>query len=243
MDKVQRSDAAKAKSSYMASLGFAIWVKYQDLLLIACTHKSYSADHNNSIPYNERLEFLGDAILGAGITDMLYNRYPGLSESKLTLMKIYLVREETLAKVARNIHLGEHILLGHGEEQNHGRDKDAILSDTLEACIACLYLSLWRESVENFLKKYIFSLLDEEDIVPEKSAKNRLQELLQKHEQLIPTYRDDEVEVSDTGNVTLFSSTVLLRDEEIATATGKNKKRAQEAAADKAFRLLQKRYQ
>jgi ribonuclease III len=122
--------------AYVKSLGISISTPDQEEnLLIAFTHKSFSADCKNAVQNNERLEFVGDGILGATINKMLFLDYPAMDESELTLYKIALVRQEMLAEVARDISLDKYLFLSKGEEKMHGREKDAILSDGLEALI------------------------------------------------------------------------------------------------------------
>jgi ribonuclease-3 len=107
---------------------------------MAFIHKSYAADFKQEVVHNERLEFLGDAILGSVIAKQLYIDYPNAAESQLTLYKIALVREEHLAKIAKHIGLDQQLLLGNGEEKMGGRQKDVILADGLEALIGFLVL-------------------------------------------------------------------------------------------------------
>lgn len=226
---------------YIVSLGIDITKKPidDDLLLTAFTHKSYAADApEKKIAFNERLEFLWDSILWAVVAWYLYNHYPHLAESHLTLYKIYLVKEHTLAEVARKIGLWIYIRLGHGEERSGGKDKDAVLSDALEALIGYVYVNFWREAVEKLIQKYIISELRHSDIVPWKSFKSQFQEFVQKKRKEIPMYKDFELEAEDNGNVTLYGSKVYIKGKLVATGQWRSKKRAQEDGAEKALLKL-----
>jgi ribonuclease-3 len=129
---------------------------------------------------------------------LLFDNFPDLAESQLTLSKIFLVKEKTLAIVARNIGLGEVMRIGTGEERSGGRDKDSVLSDGLEALIAFIYLQYGRPEVEIFIEKYIYVLLGNEPVMPQKSRKNQLQELVQKYHNEIPRYENIDLEIDKT---------------------------------------------
>lgn len=225
---------------YLTSLGIALESDIdQSLFIQACTHKSFSADGpEKKIPYNERLEFLGDSILGGYVAEALYLRYADVAESDLTLFKIWLVREERLAIVARNIWLWAYLRLGNGEERSGGRDKDAVLADALEAFIAYIYLTHGAQSVASFINNHIISQLENLDVLPGKSRKSRLQELIQKRTGALPVYVDYEAEVETTGNVTLYGTRIYVDDVLVGEATGVSKKKAQEAGAEKAYIYL-----
>ena len=227
---------------YLVSLDIdtkSIWSQDDSLLITAFTHKSYSADMpEKGIPFNERLEFLGDSILGAVVASWLYMHYPDLAESQLTLYKVYLVREATLAQVARKIDLWKYLRLWNGEERSGGRDKDAVLSDALEALIGYIYLDFWREAIEKFIQKYIISELDVSMMTPWKSFKSQLQEFVQKKRKEVPVYKDLELEVEKTGNVILYGAEVYVQGKLIAIGKWRSKKRAQEDGAEKALEIL-----
>lgn len=226
--------------TYLTDLGFNTGAIDNDLLLQTFTHKSFAADSpDEHIPYNERLEFLGDSLLWACVADFLYKAYPDVPESKLTLAKIGLVKEATLADVARKISLWQYIRLGNGEERTGGRDKDAILADALEAFIAYIYLDHGRENIASFINNHIMSELDALDDLPGKSWKSRLQELVQKRYQELPVYKDFESEVEETGNVLSYGTKVYINGSLVAEGIGQSKKKAQESAAEKAYGILQ----
>lgn len=207
----------------------------KDIFLTAFIHKSYAADFVPPLSHNERLEFLGDSILGACVWSLLYTNYPQWSEAQMTLYKIALVREENLAQVARTIELWTHIFLSNGEEKQWGRDKDAILSDTLEALIGAHYLIYGFDEILRFIKDYIFPEIITLMETNCKSYKSLLQEWAQWHGLPIPSYIT--IEEKSTENTTLFVSQVYLNDNIlIGTWHGKNKKKAQEQAAEQAYK-------
>lgn len=145
-------------TAFLASLGLdTSTIKDTELLLTAFVHKSYAADFREAIPHNERLEFLGDGVLGAYINTYLYQDFPTEPESTLTLYKIALVRAETLADVAKEIGLDQVIILGNGEIKNDGRSKETILCDCLEALLGYIYLDLGTNAVENVIKNHIYT--------------------------------------------------------------------------------------
>lgn len=216
-----------------------LWFSYQkdpdrDLLIQAFVNKTYSADKKN-IPHNQRLEFLGDAILGQIISYQLYLDYTEFEESDLTLRKIWLIREETLAKVARNIWLDRMILLGNGEEKKWWRDNNSILCDSVEAVIGYLYIDLWYEIAKAFVIKYIYSELPNIDLLDTKSYKWLLQELIQSKYKQLPIYEDEEIERDDKANYIKYSSKVIIDSKIIWSWYGTSKKKAQEDAAKDAY--------
>jgi len=219
-------------TEYLQTLG----IKYKDTLqqnifLTAFIHKSFAADYKEDYVHNERLEFLGDGILWAIINKLLFINFPDFAESKLTLHKIALVREETLAEVARDINLWSQIFISRWEEKSNGRDKDSILSDTFEALIAAIFLELGFDMTEDFVKRYVYIKLKKISLEPIKSYKTLIQELVQKEYKQIPEYRDSEYKVSPTGNIDQYQSTIYISWEKKSEWFGISKKKAQEAAA------------
>lgn len=226
-----------AWQEFMQKLGLD--ASYSETLLEqAMTHKSYAADFKKHVPDNERLEFLGDAVLWAAINKLLYQYFPNLAESSLTLYKIALVREETLARVARNLGLSQLILVSRGEEKVWGRDKDVILADCLEAFLGFLFLEFSFEITLSFVQQHIFPLVQDLNNVAPKSAKTLLQEWTQAAHKQIPRYVDVVAETDPKGNALTYSSQVYVHDKLIAEWLGSNKKKAQENAAAQAYSLL-----
>lgn len=203
--------------AYLQHLGVEFPASYdKDLLIQAFIHKSFAADYKDTIHHNERLEFVGDGILGAVINKMLFVQHPEMPESELTLYKIALVREEILAEVARDIHLDEKLFVSKGEEKTQGRKKDSILSDGVEAIIGFLYIGLGVSQAQEFIQTHIYVKIT--DIVPDtvKSYKTQVQELVQKQYKNIPEYKDLEHEVDEKGNVLQYLSQLWIEGQQVA---------------------------
>ncbi|OYX54571.1 MAG: ribonuclease III [Micrococcales bacterium 32-70-13] len=209
-----------------------------ELLELALTHRSWAYE-NGGAATNERLEFLGDSILGQAVTVMLYTTYPDLSEGDLAKRRASLVSSVALAEVARAIGLGEHLKLGKGEELTGGRDKSSILADTVEAIIGATYLDLGGEVATDLVLRLIDPLLTDPDrFGAAMDPKTSLQELAAHLGLGLPVYA-----LSDDGpdHSKVFTATVLLADEPIATGEGTSKKQAEMAAALEACIVLQSR--
>ena len=207
-----------------------------ELLQLALTHRSYAYE-NGGLAHNERLEFLGDSILGQAVTVMLYTDNPTLDEGELAKRRASLVSSVALAEVARSIGLGAHVRLGKGEEQTGGRDKGSILADTVEAIIGAAYLSLGGEKATALVLRLIVPLMDNpERFGAAMDPKTSLQELAARLGRGLPNYQ-----VTDSGpdHSKRFHATVLLGKVEIATGDGSSKKQAEMAAALDAWTQLQ----
>lgn len=207
--------------------------KIQDFELFLCAfvHKSYASDFKEVYLHNERLEFVWDAALGAVIAKALFLNFPWMQESTMTLYKIALVREETLAEVAQKIWLNQQIFISKGEEKNKGREKASITSDALEALIGYLYLDMGFEVAEKFVLENIYPKVKEIAKMPVKSYKTMAQEMVQKVFKVLPTYKNFEKEVDDKGNVLLYNSEIWADEILLASWEWTNKKKAQEDAA------------
>lgn len=221
-----------------------LWFRYEknpdsNLLYQTFVNKTYSADNKN-IPHNQRLEFLGDAILGQIISYQLYQDFEQFEESDLTLRKIWLIREETLAKVAKKIWLDQMILLGNWEEKKWWRDNPSILCDSIEAVIWYLYIDLGYSQAKEFIIKYIYSELDDLNLLDTKSYKWLLQELIQSKYKELPMYQDEEVERDDKTNYVNYKSEVSADGKIIWLWYGTSKKKAQESAAKDAYESIVK---
>jgi ribonuclease-3 len=206
------------------------------LLELALTHRSFAYE-NGGIAHNERLEFLGDSILGQAVTVMLYRENPHLDEGELAKRRASLVSSVALAEVARTIGLGSALRLGKGEEQTGGRDKSSILADTLEAIIGAAYLDLGGEAATALVLRLIRPLLDNPDrFGAAMDPKTSLQELSTRLGRGLPVYA-----VTDSGpdHSKRFHAVVLLGEEEIASGDGSSKKQAEMAAALDAWTMLQ----
>ena len=216
----------------------AIGYQFHNISLLqnALTHSSYANERwHNSLLSNERLEFLGDSILGMLVAEYLFRTFPDRPEGELTRMRADMVCEKTLAAVANSIHLGDHLLLGHGEEQGGGRSRNSILADAMESVIAACFLDGGMEAALQFIKRFI---LVEVPVTKLHNAdyKTQLQELVQQKRNQVLSYtlagetgpdhdKQFEVEVSLNGNV-------------VGRGKGSSKKRAEQDAARAAIENL-----
>ena len=208
-----------------------------ELLELALTHRSYAYEHGG-VPHNERLEFLGDSVLGQAVTVMLFTTHPELDEGELAKRRASVVSTVALAEVARGIDLGSHLLLGRGEEQTGGRDKDSILADTMEAVIGATYLSAGPEAATRLVLRLTEPLLaDPERYGAAMDPKTSLQELAARTGATPPQY---SVEASGPDHDRRFTATVVVGDVSM-TGNGSSKKTAEMAAALSAWRVLNDR--
>jgi ribonuclease III len=222
------------------ALEAAIGVTFEDAqrLRLALTHRSYAFEAGG-IPTNERLEFLGDAVLGAIVTDWIFNRFPDAPEGRLAKIRAAAVNAHSLADVARQLRLGSHVLLGRGEEQSGGRDKDSILADTLEAVIGAVYLDQGMEAARQLVIRLFADLLDDLALRRESlDYKTSLQELTAAELSLLPSYV-----LSDVGpdHQKWFTAEVVVGEERLGRGEGRSKKEAEQLAAAQAYRTLVRR--
>lgn len=210
----------------------------QSLGLAALTHKSYTNEHReDSASDNERLEFLGDAVIDLAISHRLMERFPTASEGELSKLRALIVNEEGLAKVARRLGLGDLLLLGRGEELTGGRTKNSVLADALEAVIGAVYLSSGWDKVMELVDRHFAEAL--QGVAEGRSGqdyKTRLQEEVQNRLRLSPKYRV----ISETGpdHEKVFEVEVSINSELSARGTGRSKKEAEQAAARELSTLL-----
>ncbi len=209
------------------------------LLQRALTHRSY-LNENPDYPLedNERLEFLGDAILDFITGEYLYHRFPEMPEGRLTNLRSALVRTETLAQFASQLHLGDYLFLGRGEEESGGRKRPAILCDAFEAFIGALYL----DSGLDLARQFVCAMIDPalQSILAsdaDKDAKSRLQEVAQSCYQLTPTYRTVQEEGPDHAKE--FTVEAVIGGKIYGRGKGLSKQNAAQAAAQEALRVLE----
>ncbi len=210
--------------------------KDPQLLERALTHKSFA--NENKVPYhNERMEFLGDAVLSLIVSEHLMRTCPDSTEGDLSRLRAAIVSEPALAVIGRTLALGSYLLLGKGEEQTGGRDKDSLLADALEALIAALYLDAGKDTAEAFILRFF------EDVIKRTCAsrttldyKTALQERCQERLKQLPEYRV----VSETGpdHQKQFDVELLVRGQVYGRGTGKSKKEAEQKAAKEALEKL-----
>ena len=213
--------------------------KNTDYLVESLRHSSFVNENLElDIQDNERLEFLGDAVLNLIVGHILMRRYPDLKEGDLSRSRANLVNEFQLAKMARSVNLGAYILLGKGEIQTQGREKNSILADTFEALTAAIYLDGGFEAAYKIIEKKFQPLIDQLDaFAPNYDYKSQLQERVQVGHGMIPDYsiiREDGPDHDKTFWVTLKAIDIE------AEGSGKSKKAAEQDAARKALALLSK---
>ena len=213
------------RSSLQAILGVDI---DDELLQLALTHRSYAYEHGG-IPTNERLEFLGDSILGQAVTVMLYRENPDLEEGDLAKRRASLVSSAALAQIARGIGLGEYLRLGRGEILTGGREKASILADTVEALIGAVYLDAGGDVATAFVMRLISPLLaDPARFGAAMDPKTSLQELSAQRGVGVPVYSVSE---SGPDHAKVFVATVSVGTAVTASGEGTSKKHAEMAAA------------
>ncbi len=199
-----------------------------ELLSLALTHRSWAYEHGGA-PHNERLEFLGDSVLGQAITIELYRRFPEATEGELAKRRAGVVSSVALAEVARSIGLGQHIRLGKGESASGGADKASILADTMEAIFGAAFLSAGRSASADLVLRLVGPLLDD----PGRTGaaldpKTALQEVAAALGLGAPVY---EVLATGPDHARTFSATVRIDDDVVAEGSGTSKKVAEMAAA------------
>ena len=217
-----------------------IGVTFKDISLLeqALVHSSYK-NENPQITYtsNERLEFLGDAVVGLIIADILYRDHPDFSEGQMTKLRASLVRRETLAGIARDINLGDHLYLGKGEELSGGRNKQANLASAMEALIAAVFLDRGITGARKFIHRTFKTALKKSvNASTIKDYKSELQELLQSVRQQTPTYHVVRTTGPDHGKI--FTVEVRLNNTVLGQGSGKSKKAAEAEAARLALKNL-----
>ena len=216
----------------------AIGYKFKNIALLqnALAHSSYANERwHNSLLSNERLEFLGDSVLGMLVAEYLYRNFPNRPEGELTRMRADMVCEQTLAAAANRIGLGEHLLLGHGEERFGGRNRDSILADAMESVIAACFLDGGLDAALQFVQKFI--LVE----VPVKKLHNAdyktaLQELVQQKKNQVLSYA--LVGQSGPDHDKKFDVEVALNGTVVGCGSGSSKKRAEQMAAKAAIEKL-----
>ena len=218
----------------LAAVQQVLGVSFNDpsLLRQALIHGSFSNENPAVAPVpNERLEFLGDAILDLVVATRLYLDFPHFSEGEMTKLRAVLVRGNTLARVARGIGLGNYLYLGKGEDATDGRNKAANLAGALEAVIGAVYLDQGLEMVTDFIRRlFDAELVKAVSKRSDANYKSELQELLQAREQRAPSYHI--IETSGPDHDKRFTVEVRLGDTVLGKGSGKNKKAAETAAAE-----------
>lgn len=210
-----------------------------ELLELALTHRSHAFEAGG-LPTNERLEFLGDAVLGLVVTDWIYHRFDDATEGRLAKIRAAAVNTQTLAGIARELGVGAAVRLGRGEEQSGGRDKDSILADTLEALLGAVYLDQGMETAREVIVGLFSGLLEE--IAARRDSldyKTSLQELTAGELSTLPQYTLSE---QGPDHEKVFTAVVAVAGEELGRGHGRSKKEAEQQAARAAYAVLESRF-
>ncbi|NTU60382.1 MAG: ribonuclease III [Deltaproteobacteria bacterium] len=211
---------------------------FEDVSLLdtAVTHKSYANETASGLEDNERLEFLGDAVLDLVVSRLLYDVRPALSEGEMSKVRSQLVKEESLGQIARSFSLGTFLRLGRGEEQTGGRDKASILANTFEALVAAIYLDGGFDLAYPFVEAIFRPALAEKRPEADGDFKTRLQEFAQARYGKTPTYRL----VGETGpdHDKVFEVEILVGRRVLGRGRGRSKKEAEQRAAQDALEIL-----
>jgi ribonuclease-3 len=206
-----------------------------DIATRAVTHRSFAYE-NGGLPTNERLEFLGDSVLGLVVTEELYRRHPDLAEGQLAKLRAAVVNSRALAEVARGLGVGRYLRLGRGEEASGGREKSSILADALEALIGAVYLERAIDATRQVILELFADLLDDAaQMGAGLDWKTSLQELAAVRSLGVPEYHVTE---SGPDHAKAFHATALVGGREAGEGDGRSKKEAEQRAAQQAWTQL-----
>jgi ribonuclease-3 len=218
-----------------------IGVEFRDpsLLRQACTHRSYINENRGlGLGHNERLEFLGDAVLELAVTNFLYHKFPDRAEGDLTAYRSALVNTNSLSKVGEIMGINPYLLMSKGETKDVGRARSIIIADAVEAIIGAIYTDQGYGIAANFVSRNLLEVVDIDEIVDKKlwlDAKSRFQERAQEKVGITPSYKT----LKETGpdHSKLFTLGVFLGDVQVATGAGLSKQEAEQKAAEKALEV------
>ncbi len=231
---------ARERKEALATLAQSLGLSFKkwDGLNTALTHPSYCAEYGKgNLPSNQRLEFLGDAVLGLVVSKYLYETYPEMDEGQLTRIKAVCVSEPVLHSIAKKIGLGTYLLLGKGEERAGGRDRPSLLADAMEALVAAIFLEKGLKAAEGFILKHIrgrVRLIEKDRLILD--FKSRLQEFTQSRFHLVPSYH--LVGTRGPEHRKTFVTEVRLQGVVLGRGKGYSKKEAEQVAARAALRKL-----
>lgn len=207
---------------------------YKDITLLqtALTHSSFiNENKDKNRKDNERFEFFGDAIIEFYVSSYLFEKYRDFPEGDLTKLRASMVCEPSLAVCARKISLGDYLYMGKGEESSGGRERDSITSDAFEALVASVYLDAGKQTVADFIKKHLLSVLKEDDLFFD--SKTKLQEIVQQMDGAALSY--EVINEEGPSHAKVFEAAVYLNGKEIGRGKGHSKKAAQQQAAENAL--------
>ena len=209
----------------------------EQLLYQAFTHSSYVNEHRRKhFTDNERLEFLGDAVLELSVSNFLFEKFAKMSEGELTKLRATIVCEPSLVVFANELKFGDYVLLGKGEELTGGRERPALLADVFESFVGALYLDQGLDVVVNFLEKVVFPKVEVGAFSHVMDYKSQLQEIVQQTNNGVLNY--EIVDEKGPAHNRTFVSRVLLNERELGVGKGKSKKEAEQQAAQSAIAVL-----
>jgi ribonuclease III len=236
-----KSSPDKKRQKTLSELEGRLVYSFRDItfLEIALTHSSYVNENPQlATADNERFEFLGDAVLGACVSDLLIKKYTDFSEGTLSKVRAAVVNEKPLAEIARKLKIGDFLLLGKGEEISGGRTKASLLANALEAVIAAIYLDAGFTKTKSVIKKLTSELLQEDNLHSQcLDYKTALQEACQQRYKTAPTYT--LLDTSGPDHAKTFEIKVTINDHIVQIGSGRSKKEAEKQAARKAWEFLQ----
>ena len=217
--------------------GLSITFNNKNLLYQAFTHSSYVNEHRRKLfTDNERLEFLGDAVLELSVSKFLFEKYPHMSEGELTKLRASIVCEPSLVIFANELQFGQFVLLGKGEELTGGRERPALLADVFESFVGALYLDQGLDTVVEFLEHVVFPKVEVGAFSHVMDFKSQLQEMIQQSNNGVLHY--EIVDEKGPAHNRTFVSRVLLNEQELGIGRGKSKKEAEQQAAQSAMQML-----
>ena len=235
-------EMTEERRAELVRLSGQIGVPFHRLSLLdeALTHSSYTNESKNCMPHNERLEFLGDAVLELASSTYLYERFPDCSEGELTKMRASLVQSETLARLARGLELGSHLLLGRGELLGGGADRQNNLENAFEAVIGAVYLDGGWETARDYVaRQFATEVLSVKRSHVSRDYKTTLQEHIQQKRHESISY--ELIGESGPDHDKRFTTRVLIGGESMGEGTGRSKKEAEQQAAAEALSHLKRR--
>ena len=226
-----------ALEALQARLGY--FFRDENRLRLALTHPSVAHEQGMAVQHNQRLEFLGDSVLQLVLTSELYGKFPAMGEGPLTKARAQMVNRRTLANRGSRLGLGEHLILGRGEDSSGGRERPSALADTFEALLGAIFLDGGFEAARDFVLRQFREEFGELEVIPNlENPKGELQEILQSNSTEAPQYQLESVSGPDHDR--LFESAVYHRGVELGRGKGKSKKEAESQAALAALENLRR---
>lgn len=239
MTNTKQKSSAKTVAPVEKIIGYVF--KKKQILITALTHRSTANElRKQGFEYNnERLEFLGDAVLELVVSDYLYQKYDSLPEGVMTLVRAAVVKTTSLAEEVSKLNLGEFLILGHGEEKTGGRTKEYLLANLFESIVGAIYLDAGMKKASAFIGTVLFNKIKETiETKNYTDAKTRLQELAQQHYKITPTYTI--ITESGPAHERTYVAAVQIGEKQLSEGSGSSKQKAEEEAANKALELLDK---